>query len=348
MMPVEINQTTHNTMGDATMKKPLQILWILSLLVSLAVVGCKKDDVTGTTSDAAPAGVTNEQSAMKYFAQNDEFVNNDEVAFADKSIAPTDYDESFAKTDASITPLRWGRFVTSVTRTVTVTTQPGDSLSSARIDRTIVGVLKIKTISSTGDTVTISKDFQDKSVKNVIFKRVAHDTKRYWLNWVPVATSLVTGGTNPVPANEGINITKLELTAGDTTVTVTDPLATWLRYRWLKLFNGGKADVPVLTPGSMVTIKATVQSQSADSDIVVLRHGFGHGSGHFKRLRMTMTSQSGPDGSGFYTRTYEKQVPIRIYPGMFHFGVDAVTRATLFDDVAPYSVSWWGIPYRVF
>ena len=61
-----------------------------------------------------------------------------------------------------------------------------------------------------------------------------------------------------------------------------------------------------------------------------------------------MTSQSGPDGSGFYTRTYEKQVPVRLYPGYFHFGIDAVTHATLFDDVAPYSVAWWGVPYRVY
>ncbi len=330
------------------MKKTLTILWILSLVISLAVVGCKKDDVTGTTSDQAPAGVTNEQSAMKYFAQNDEFVNNDEVAFTDKSIAPTDYDETVAKVDAAITPLRWGRFVTSVTRTVTVTTQPGDTISVARIDRAITGVLKIRTITSTGDTVTITKNFQDKSAKNVVFKRMARDTKRYWLNWVPVATSLVDGGTDPAPANQAIMITRVDLMAGGNTVTVTDPLNTWLRYRWLKMFNGGKDDVPVLVPGEAVTIKATVQSQSPDTDIVVLRHGFGIGSGHFKRNKMMMTSQSGPDGNGFYTRTYEKQVSLRIYPGMFHFGVDAVTHASLFDDVAPYSVSWWGVPYRVY
>jgi hypothetical protein len=81
--------------------------------------------------------------------------------------------------------------------------------------------------------------------------------------------------------------------------------------------------------------------------MVVLRHGFGIGSAHFKRIRMVMASQSGPDGNGFYTRTYEKQVPVRIYPGSFHFGVDAVAHATLFDDTAPYSVCWWGIPFRV-
>ncbi len=330
------------------MKKTRTILWILSLLVGLAVIGCQKDNVSGSNTDQAPAGVSNEQSAMKYFAQNDEFVTNDESAFADKAIAPTDYDESFSKVDAAITPLRWGRFVTSVTRTVTVTIQPGDSISVARIDRIIIGTLKIRAISGTGDTSTITKNFQDTSAKNVVFKRMARDTKRYWLNWVPVATSLVSGGTGPAPAGNAIVITRLEFTAGGNTVTVTDPLAAWLRYRWLRMFNGGKADVPELMAGELVMIRATVQSQSPDTDMVVLRHGFGLGSGHFKRTKMAMTSQSGPDGNGFYTRTYEKQVPVRIYPGAFHFGVDAITRATLFDDSAPYSVSWWGVPYRVF
>ena len=330
------------------MRKTLAIVWTVFLVVSLAVIGCNKDEsAVSTSTDQAPAGVTNEQSAMTYFAQNDEFVNNDEVAFADKAVAPTDYDESISKVDDAITPLRWGRFITSVTRTVTMTTQPGDTITVARVDRTIQGVLRIRTISSTGDTVTLTKNFQDKSARNVVFKRVARDTKRYWLNWMPVATSLVAGGTNPAPANEAIAITKLEFVAGGNTLTVTDPLTVWLRYRWLRMFNGGKADVPELTPGEAVTIRATIQSQSADSDIVVLRHGFGIGSGHFKRIKMVMTSQSGPDGNGFYTRIYEKQVPVRIYPGSFHFGVDAVTHATLFDDVAPYSVSWWGIPFRV-
>ena len=39
---------------------------------------------------------------------------------------------------------------------------------------------------------------------------------------------------------------------------------------------------------------------------------------------------------------------VHFHRGFFHMGIDAITRATLMDDVAPYSVSWWGIPYRVF
>ena len=157
------------------------------------------------------------------------------------SIAPTDYDETVSKVDAAITPLRWGRFVTSVTRTVTVTTQPGDTHFHCphrphhhrRAEDQ--GALRHRRYRPRSQ-----RTFQDTSAKNVVFKRVARETKRYWLNWLPVATSLVSGGTGPAPANEAILITRLELSAGGNTVTVTDPLATWLRYRWLKMFNGGE------------------------------------------------------------------------------------------------------------
>ena len=86
------------------------------------------------------------------------------------------------------------------------------------------------------------------SKRNVIFKRVNRNTDKYWLNWVPVATSLVEGGT-AVPNNQ-IDITKLVLyTSATDTITITDPNAYFLRYRWLKLFNGGRKDVPEILPG---------------------------------------------------------------------------------------------------
>ena len=41
---------------------------------------------------------------MKYFAQNDEFVVNDEVTFKDEEVQPFDYG-TFGKIDAAVTPL---------------------------------------------------------------------------------------------------------------------------------------------------------------------------------------------------------------------------------------------------
>ena len=85
---------------------------------------------------------------MQYFAKNDEFVANDEETFADKAVETFDYG-TFGKVDAAITPLRWGRFVTSVTRTVTTTIQPGDTIAIAVVDKNIIGTLKIRGLNGT-------------------------------------------------------------------------------------------------------------------------------------------------------------------------------------------------------
>ena len=326
------------------MKRTTMVLMAAVMLTGVLVTGCKKDN---GPDEAAPVGVTNEEQAMQYFAKSDEFVANDEETFADKSIESFDYG-TFGKVDAAITPLRWGRFVTSVTRTVTTTIQPGDTIAIAMVDKSISGTLKIRGVNGTGDTVTIEKPFNDLSKRNVIFKRVNRSTDRFWLNWVPVATSLVEGGT--ASPNNQIEITKLVLYVSTTdTITIADPNAYFLRYRWLKLFNGGRKDVPEYLAGQGLKLQVTVVSASADTDLVALRYGVS-GNNH-KRVRLALASEVN-NGDGTYTRVFEiaRTAPqfVHFHRGWFHMGIDAVTRATLMDDAAPYSVSWWGVPYRVF
>jgi len=326
------------------MKRSTMVLMAAVMMAGVLVTGCKKDS---GPEEAAPVGVTNEEQAMQYFAKNDEFVANDEETFADKSIESFDYG-TFGKVDAAITPLRWGRFVSSVTRTVTTTVQPGDTIATAVVDKNITGVLKIRGVNGAGDTVTIEKPFNDVSKRNVIFKRVNRNTDKFWLNWVPVATSLVEGGT--ASPNNQIEITKLVLyTSALDTITITDPTAYFLRYRWLKLFNGGRKDVPEFLAGQSLKLQVTVVSASADTDFVALRYGVS-GNNH-KRVRLALVSEVN-NGNGTYTRVFEiaRTAPqfVHFHRGWFHMGIDAVTRATLMDDVAPYSVSWWGVPYRVF
>jgi hypothetical protein len=53
------------------------------------------------------------------------------------------------------------------------------------------------------------------------------------------------------------------------------------------------------------------------------------------------------NGDGTFDRVFEISWPVHFHTGFFTAGVDAMTRGTLFDDQAPYSVNWWGIPYRV-
>ena len=141
------------------MKRTVAVLGGLLLTAGLVITGCNRGNNTTSPDDSsqAPVGVTNEQSAMQYFAANDEFVTNDERAFADNLMAPTDYNDAFQKTDAAIAPLRWGRFITSVSRTTTVVAA-NDTMSVVHVARVVSGTLKIRTTIGGADT-TIAKAF---------------------------------------------------------------------------------------------------------------------------------------------------------------------------------------------
>jgi hypothetical protein len=315
------------------------MLWAAMAIVGLFATGCNKS-ANGPEDENAPTGVTNEQSARLYFANNDEFVNNDEQSIDDQEVQPTDYG-TFGKIDAAITPLRWGRFVRNVSRTATDTVYRGDSIAVVHIRKVITGVLKIRAINGAGDTVLIDKPFTDAAERNIIFRRFGRETKRFWLNWLPVAISLVDGGTVS-PSN--INITKLEIITPNDTITITDPLSFYLRFPARRILHTGRMDVPEFVGAPRVIVKATVVSSSPDTDLVALR--FGMDPLHKRRIRMQCVSrvQVGSNYEGVF------QAPafqMHVFPGAFHIAVDALTRETLFDDQAPYSVSWWGFPYRV-
>lgn len=322
------------------MKRHLVLLWTIPAMVGMLVVGCNKN-TNGPEEDIAPPGVTDERSAIVYEAINDEFVKNDEQTFADQEVQPTDYG-LLGKVNAEIIPLRWGRFITSVTRNVTVTIQPGDTIAIARVHKIINGVLKIRAINTNGDTILVEKPFSDESDRNVVFRRVLRGP-RFWRNWIPVATSLVAGGT----PNGDITITQLQFITRRDTLTITDPLNFYLRYRWLRSQYGNRdlfhrdRDVVELNGRDSVTVRVTLNSTSSDTDLVALRFGF---NSFFKsRARMFLVSQNGN------VKVYERTFYVHPRPGHFHAAVEAATKATLFDDnPSAYSVSWWGVPYRVF
>jgi len=350
-----IHHIYHQLNTRGVMKKPWGIIVGLLAVSGLFIVGCNKN-VAGPDGATTAGGTTD--LAIRAAAVSDPFVQNDEQTFADQDIQTMDYG-TFGKIDAAITPLRWGRFVTAITKSVTTNVLPGDTMAVALVEKTITGTLRIKGKTEAGDTIIVTKPFTDKSTRNIILWRVGKDTDHF--RWIPVASSLVAGGTFPKPAANAISITQVDmfLPNGDT-VTVTDPNSFYLRYRWLDLFQGGRMgddklddgehrshgekDCPELMGGQMVKTRVTLVSTSPDTDLVALRVGFDF----FQRNRRRMTLVSEVKNGNSFTRVFESRWPVHFHGGWFNVGVDAVTKGTLYDDTQPVSVSWWGMPYRVF
>lgn len=327
----------------------------LTLAGATFLAGCNKEDAIVDPANQPPAGVTDERSAIQQSALSDEYSSNSERTMDDGEMQPASYESSGGigaevgvEIDAEIRPLRFGRFIKNVTRQVVIEFGDGDSVAEAKVTKDIYGVFKVRGISGAGDTVTVEKEFHDRSMKRIIFRRVANDPVRFWRNWMPVATSLVVGGT--VEPNNNIEIVRSELFLpnGDT-VVVTDPLSHFLRYRWVRLLDGllhpDRPPVPELEAEQQLTMRVTVKSASADTDIVALR--FGSDTFHKHRRRMKLVSEE-DNGDGTFTRVYEKMWTVPALRGHFHVAIDAMTRGTIFDDAEPYSASWWGVPYRVF
>jgi hypothetical protein len=323
--------------------KPVAALTVAAF-TAIMMSGCTKDSTGPDQSTTPPSGVTNEQQAMQYYASQDAFVQNLEATFEDTSLEAFDYG-TLARIDTSITPLRFGRFISGVQTDITVEPLSGDSLAVAHVQKNITGTFKVSGIKGSGDTVTVSKPFEDIATRNIIFKRIANNADRFWLNWLPVATSLVKGGTASRQDQPDILLTKAQLfLPGGDSITIVEPNAFYLRYRWTRLFDGGNNDVPEVVAGASVRLEATVVSASPDTDLVAMRIGID--AMHHRRIRMHLVSSSGTANT--FTRVYSIQFTLPMYHGWFHIGIDAMSRATLFDDTAAYSVSWWGIPYRVF
>lgn len=263
-----------------------------------------------------------------------ELISNDALFTSDASILAGDQDvpsSSLMKTSAPIIPLIWGRQVTSASRSVSFEEQ-SDTLVIGTITGTISGNVKIAALDSLTDTTLaiVSKPFTETTTRKVKFYRIAN-TNRTRDNWRMREISALKGGT----ANSLITIDQLQAILGTDTLTVTDPNEFYFRFSG---FAGRQ--LPALGMTTPVKVRITVTSTESDTDFVML-----HRPGILRpnHARTTLVSQT---GTGPYTRVYELSWNSHVR-GRHHFYVSAVTRNSLFDDVAPWATQLWGFPYLV-
>lgn len=306
--------------------------WLfLALIGALVMVGCDEQD-----SEIIAPESDSEEAYFQSVITNDPFFTSEEASLNDGSALPPDYSDFMGKVSTEIYPFRFGRLIESVNRNVQFE-RIDDTLVVATITKTIVG--KFLVAASYSDTASvpdtlIRKPFTSTSVREMKFFRIGR-FREHHRNWRFKAISLVEGGTN----TSEIDITqlKLELPNGET-IIVTSPTDYYLSF-------GNGRGVPIFSPGGEVRLEVTLTSASPDSDMVVLRYGAMPTGLRRHRARLTMVSET--QVGSMYERVYEITWRAHAHVGKFNAHVDAVTRETLYDDVAPVSTSFWGVPYIV-
>lgn len=293
----------------------------LAAVGALALWGCK--------SSTEP--VEDELSVLQ------EMIASDALFTSDRSMLSDADQYNLGKTTAPILPAAWGRRVDSVNRLVSFA-RFGDTLIIATINVTMSGQIKIAAKDSLQDTTitVISKPFTETMTRNVRIYRIAL-TDRPRDNWRFREVSGVEGGTT----NSQITFDQLVAIIGTDTLTITDPTEFYLRF---PAFAG--RHLPSVGGAATIKVQLTLTSTESDTDMVFVHRPFLWMNSSVlrpARVRMTMVSQT---GGGPYTRVYEHSWTGHIQ-GRHHFFVSGITRASLFDDAAPWSTRLWGIPYLV-
>lgn len=238
--------------------------------------------------------------------------------------------------------MKWGRRITSVTRSVTITTE-GDTIKNAVITTNITGVYMIVgTVNGVVDT--ISKPYTEEFKRLAIFKRVDR-RPRPRHNWRLYKVSMLDGETKtPQVGSDYVRMNKVEVYVnGALKYTLNGPDFTQNIFTTRKFEGPG---IPEINVGDDVKLVVSTYSTQSEQDIVAWHWGkrnFG-----FHREPFTMISQL-PNGSG-WDRVYEKSFTIHnnIRGKALNGCISASSYKSLHDDSpAEFASDLLGTPYRV-
>jgi len=276
-----------------------------------------------------------EKAYLESFIDGNALLNSDVMPLDDGDAYATDYVGGSTKVGERGFPLRWGRVVRNVTKSV-LFDEPSEECAVATITRTIEGVLKISApyqLSTRMRHAIIEKPFTEHCVRKARFLRIGR-TKDPSKNWKLNAVSLVKGGT---PDGE-LLIDELTFRAipGET-ISLKAPNE--------NIWPFGQDDPRIATVEGETDVDVAVKLKSEDIEptMVVLRSGYKGKWGQRTLLPLKSENRSG----NRYIHTYESTVRAQARPGAFHAVVEAIDRETLCDVDAPVSTSFWGVPYVI-
>lgn len=240
--------------------------------------------------------------------------------------------------------IRWGRKITGVTVSVTITNE-GDTIKNVTISRTINGnFIIIGMVNGVQDTIV--KPYVENTKRNAVFKRVDR-TPYPRKNWRLYKVTLLDGQTTqPQVGTDYVEMNKIEVYInGNPVPTYTFQGPDFTQNVFTTMWFGGSG-IPGVRLGDQVRIKVYTHSTQSEPDIVAwhwARNTFG-----FHRVPFVMTSNV-PGGNG-WDRTYEKTYTIySSHPlGIFNGYISASTHKSLYDDSpAEFASDLVGIPYKV-
>ncbi len=299
-----------------------RFLTLALLLTSLSLVGCSKKNptspLTGATGDVSTQVLNTLAAAPS--AVEDGLADAPTVASFDGTTGML----------AAIQPLRFWRHITNVERSFDVVMN--DSVTATvTIHKTLTGTFNILTsptalgnmVPADSALTVVQKPLEDHWTRRVLLKRVAPDgdddderdgvTHEGEGEWRVAATS----GVDVKSAGVTTQIMSVHIQSGPIDTTITDPLA-FQRLRKVLHFS----------PDTTVTVTVTT---SRNNDIVVFQHAD-------RRIRLHN------NGDNTYSGTWRTGF---FFWGLRHFGVNALSNGTLFDDQAPYDSEMWLFPYTL-
>ena len=309
-----------------------RLLLATSLIAAISLIaGCGKTTVNSPTSTIDTPSLDQAQVAS-VIAIEPEVVEDGQFESTDLTSLGTEANPGAIGALAVINPLRFWRVMTRAEHRFEFAFADSDSTGRpttaiVTMHKSLAGNFNILTGVPGGDSTAldssvsvIRKPLADRWVRQILLKRISTSDSTQCA-WRVVATS----GVAVTSQFATTSIERLRIQTAGVDTTVTDPL----RFTYLRR-------ILQLEPGTPVTLTVT----TLRNDDVVVMCRFGH------RFRFRN------NGDNTYTGVW--QVPDlrqgngpRPGPGrppIFHFGVNALSHGTLFDDQAPYDSQAWLLP----
>jgi hypothetical protein len=328
--------------------RSLRSLLLLAGVAAL-LAGCGKKNPTAANGVMGPGGSAVDQAAVSgVVAATSSLVDDGLMESADQAL----FSAGTAGTASAVRPLHFWRRITGVQRNYQFAFSDTDTTGRptkavVTVQKTLTGTFNLVFDATPDDTMlfdtvgVVHKPLNDLWTRRILLRRVHRDVEGDMVlgsgpedgddhdghhghrdEWKVAGISGVDVRSfnplseQPQPAFGVTKIQSLRIQTATLDTTVTDPLEFLMLHR-----------IHIFGPAEDVTLTATTAS---NTDVVLL-------------VRTGLRRRFHNNGDNTYTLTWHTSPE----DGIHHFGVNALSNGTLFDDQAPYDSDAWIFPYAI-